>query len=841
MIEKPINENLSAPEVSSENKTNIDVNSTNITPNENTPNKTSSSESKEEPIQLVLSSNNGLLEITTEAINILTGLKNEKLSILSINGPFSTGKSYLANSIINKKNVGFNVGQKTEGIWLWVSPTLLNNGSKLLILDCQGLDKTQIISSKLFMLAVLLSTCLIYNTQGELNNDFIDDFVYFTDLSKKIKVHKEEVNEINNIKELKNFFPELILINNILTKENMQELVEKNPLCENLCQLFEKKCYINGKNFDELTNKIQNDIQYKTMKNNTIDGDSLFCLLQNYIDLINNDKIPVIDLALENVLLSKAKNESENIFEIFKNAFNKKIEYPMPITGIYKVYFELQRNYIKEFCNRVDQILTPLKAGEYIEKMFANMGVELESILETNKDHYNELYCKEYKSFEEELNKLKIDSKEEIKPFIISYSSTFQNSLNKFLNLSISGFNKNLINIVLKIFADFVCVKLTKMAETIYNIYEKEYKNKIDNLNLNIKHITEQNENNKKLLENKNKEISEINKNFLESEAKVDKLNKELKIKEIEYEKKLNSEKERYEKNVKITENDIKEKDTKISNLELKLEKSKQDNINTNQELTNKINELSRENIKLQREIENLKNEEGKQNSEENNEQNLNTQILFKNIQNAFIGFKESIDKLAKENENIFKEKSNSSKEIESKLKNCISDIEVVKAFNESQIKTMNENYEKEIKNVTDKYEEQSHEMQQKDYKLKDQIQKREEYENKYKESLLQINQLNENCQAKDKSIETQNELIKKYEENIEKNKKKINDLEISLCKNIYSYKMAEDDFETLIMVVQGLITKNKEKYGRNIKKIPLKDRTFINSLVQEYNFFSSD
>ena len=153
----------------------------------------------------------------------------------------------------------------------------------------------------------------------------------------------------------------------------------------------------------------------------------------------------------------------------------------------------------------------------------------------------------------------------------------------------------------------------------------------------------------------------------------------------------------------------------------------------------------------------------------------------------------------------------------------------------------MNENYEKEIKNVTDKYEEQSHEMQQKDYKLKDQIQKREEYENKYKESLLQINQLNENCQAKDKSIETQNELIKKYEENIEKNKKKINDLEISLCKNIYSYKMAEDDFETLIMVVQGLITKNKEKYGRNIKKIPLKDRTFINSLVQEYNFFSSD
>ena len=48
-------------------------------------------EFKEEPIQLVISSED-ILETTTEAINILTALKNEKLCILSINGPISTGK-----------------------------------------------------------------------------------------------------------------------------------------------------------------------------------------------------------------------------------------------------------------------------------------------------------------------------------------------------------------------------------------------------------------------------------------------------------------------------------------------------------------------------------------------------------------------------------------------------------------------------------------------------------------------------------------------------------------------------------------------------------------------------
>ena len=43
-----------------------------------------SCEFKEEPIQLV-SIKDGILETTAEAINILTELKNSKLSILSIN------------------------------------------------------------------------------------------------------------------------------------------------------------------------------------------------------------------------------------------------------------------------------------------------------------------------------------------------------------------------------------------------------------------------------------------------------------------------------------------------------------------------------------------------------------------------------------------------------------------------------------------------------------------------------------------------------------------------------------------------------------------------------------
>ena len=155
--------------------------------NTNSKQETTSYEFKDDPIQLVFVSD-GLLETTTEAINILTALKNQKLSILSINGPLNSGKTTLASNVINKPNNGFKIGQKTEGIWLWGNPITLKNGTKLLVLDCQGLNKADNynISQKLFMLNVLLSTYIVYNTQGELTENIINDFIYYADLTKKI-------------------------------------------------------------------------------------------------------------------------------------------------------------------------------------------------------------------------------------------------------------------------------------------------------------------------------------------------------------------------------------------------------------------------------------------------------------------------------------------------------------------------------------------------------------------------------------------------------------------------------------------------------------------------------
>ena len=794
-------------------------------------------EFKEEPIQLVISSED-ILETTTEAINILTALKNEKLCILSINGPISTGKSTLANNIIEKTEQGFKIGEKTEGIWIWGKPITLNNGAKLLILDCQGLVKSENdkISYKLFILSILLSTCVVYNTQGELTQDIINDFISYTNLSEKVKIN----NKTNNVEDLKEYFPELIFINNNASKENMKELIEKNPLYENLSKLFEYISYFNTQNYKELVGKIKSEMEYKMLDNNIIDGDSLFGLLQNYIDFLNNGEQPVINSALENVLLSKAKNESDLILEDFKNNFNKKLEYPMSITAIYKIYFELLQKYTVKFCNKVKKCLDPSQTGEYLKKLFVDMEKELDTCLETNKDYYDEWFGMEYKELEEVLSKINLESINKTKLFILSFTSTIQTCLNKFLNIPNTDFCKNLLTILSKIFQNLVFEKLNNFGEKmddLFQNYNKEYNVNIENLNNEIKKLNEQIENNQKLLNDKNKEKSESNRSFLELETKLDKLNREIKAKEKEYENNLNIEIQKYQKMETYYNAQIKEKDEKILNLESKIEKLNQDILGSNKESIMKANELNRENIKLQNQLEQLRKDGHDGTNISNNEENLSLQTLFKNIQNTFMEFKESIDKLDKENENVFKTKhlENSTKQIEGKININVNDI---KNFFEVQIKAMTENYEKEIKKIKDEYDELNFELSKKKVDINEQTKLKEVCETKLKESVKQIGELNEISKSKDSLISTQNEALRMYEDKINDYKKMKEDLELSLAKNIYNFKMKEDEFDSLLMVIEGIVSRKKEKYEHNLNKLSPEIQTTLQSLVKQYKFF---
>ncbi len=136
----------------------------------------------DQPIQLVTIKDDGDFEITVDGINFLSALKNRKVStilltnlqltIVALTGPYRSGKSFLANLLMNKMSgfkTGATVNACTKGLWVWGRPIQLESGTNMLIIDSEGLgsvekDRELNIDMKIFTLCVLLSTTILYNT-----------------------------------------------------------------------------------------------------------------------------------------------------------------------------------------------------------------------------------------------------------------------------------------------------------------------------------------------------------------------------------------------------------------------------------------------------------------------------------------------------------------------------------------------------------------------------------------------------------------------------------------------------------------------------------------------------
>ena len=808
---------------------------------------------EESPLQIVTVNEEGILEITIEGINFFNKLINQKLSILSINGESQSGKSFLANSLLGRMN-GFKC-EKTNGIWIWGKPINLENEVKLLIFDTQGLIKNEKnnIGQKLYILNILISNYIIYNFKGNINEEMLNDFIFFSDLSKKINISENE--EKNSIENLINYYPSLILtLSNYSNNEKkpndfMEELLNKNQNCDNIKKLFSKRkmFYIPSPTLDEtkyknlenennailtteynkaindLITEIKTNIPIKKINNIEIDGDSLFGILQNYIDSLNNDENPIILKAIDNVLLSRATNISEKSFEDFKTKMTSKLDskFPMNFIDIYTIFFDLQDKTISKFCDEVKNILNTKVFGEYIHRLNERMISELESIFETNNEFYDEWFGIEYNELKKNLNELKFNKVEEIKTFFSSYSDTFKNSINKFLDIPNSDFCKHLLTILLNIFQEFVVSKIKNIGEQIGEIYQNitnVSSSNIDNLNVTIKSLTEQLEVSKKMLEEKRKEKSELERSFIELQNKYDKFTRETKSKEKENDDNINymniQKYQKYQQMENNYLNQIKEKEKIINSQKGEIEKLNKDLLDSNNINSTKINELKKDNNKLNIEIERLNGEK-----KTIGDINVINQTLFKNIQSTFMDFKESVDKLDKEKENMVNKTS--LQFITKEIKNKVSSWnEEIKLFRETQIKTMTELYKGSIEKYNNKIRELNLELTKKIQSLYEEEQMKKKFETKYNESNKEIDELNTILKSKNSLINTQNELIKMYENNIGEQTKKIDEYELILNKYIVDFKLKEDEVERMISVIEGIVTKKKEKFEYNASRL---------------------
>ncbi|XP_075135350.1 guanylate-binding protein 2-like [Leptodactylus fuscus] len=112
------------------------------------------------------------------------------------------------------KRTGFALGStiqaQTKGIWMWCVPHPRNTGQKLVLLDTEGLGDVEKGDSKndawIFSLAVLLSSALVYNSLGTIDQQSMEQLHYVTELTKRIKLKSSSVLQ-SETSEYKRFFP----------------------------------------------------------------------------------------------------------------------------------------------------------------------------------------------------------------------------------------------------------------------------------------------------------------------------------------------------------------------------------------------------------------------------------------------------------------------------------------------------------------------------------------------------------------------------------------------------------------------------------------------------------
>ena len=793
---------------------------------------------KEEPIQLVSYNEDGFFEITNEGFDWLNSIINlENIQILSIIGPKKSGKSFILNSLM-KNNKGFKY-EELKGIYAWGKPIELNNGNKLILIDSEGIEDFENNNNKnIVNLLKCISNLIIYHIKGEINNDIIENFTKIISIKDNIIISDNEINTLPNI---------IFSLGNYINSEKkardyVEEFLNKDEKIDDIIKYYPNIQYyyiplpildeerikdLEKEDISSLNPEYMKVIEeiYKENKNikNKLNGNSLFYIIQNFIESCNNKEIYDVSQGLNNIYGVKARKILEEVLEDFKNEIEKKTEnnYPLNFDDIYKMFYELLDKETSNFCNKVEK-LNPKYCGEFLNKLYKRMWGEIESIYKKNVSYFNVWLNNIYLEFEKNLNSISFEKNEQIKNYFSTYLNNYKNISNKFLEMPNNDFEKNLIQIYNNLNQNLIIDKFIKVSEKIEENLDNTFQKNIsemNNLKISMDKLNEELETTKKFLEEKRKEKNEINHSYLELENKFDKISRESTIKEKEYLNNLEIENQRFQKMEKYYLSEIKEKENKIIKSEFEIEKLNKETNELKKELSKVKNELNREIIKLNVEIETLRNNNTKSKIDLLDISKPNLQTILKGVQNTFNDFKDRIEKIDKNNNEICDNKfyEYSIKEIENKVKNW---IEEIKNYKNEELKLINENYEKEMIKTKEKIEELSFEITKKNYIIDEQNEMKNQFEVKINESKNQFNHLNEMINSKEDLIKNKDETLKAYEDKMNNNKNTIGDLEMKLNESIVEFKIKKDEVESIITLIDDILSKKKDKIKKSIDRI---------------------
>ncbi|KAF7692587.1 hypothetical protein HF521_010197 [Silurus meridionalis] len=402
----------------------------------------------QEPVCLV-ENLNGSLCVNTEAIEYLSK-NNQPVVVVSVVGLYRTGKSYLLNRLAGKKTgfaLGSTIESKTKGIWMWCVQHPYNAKQTLVLLDTEGLGDVDKGDSKndawIFCLAVLLSSTLVYNSRGTIDNTAVEKLHYVTELAEQIKIRSPasgEAEEEDEEFQFVQFFPNFIwavrdfslelfiekkgqvtedeyldfalqLKKGISLKNsnyNLPRQCIRNYFPTRKCFVFpfpasqEKMVCLESLDESEIWPKFLNVTQHfcdyvftsskvKTVKGgHRVTGRRFGHLVQSYVNTISSGKVP----CLENAVVAMAMIENQAALEQGIKLYKCEMEqvkslFPISLSEFSAKHQEISNMATTEFMkhsfkDEEQEYFKKLMAEEVLERFLNGKSAEAKLILQTD-------------------------------------------------------------------------------------------------------------------------------------------------------------------------------------------------------------------------------------------------------------------------------------------------------------------------------------------------------------------------------------------------------------------------------------------------------------------------
>lgn len=797
---------------------------------------------KEEAIPLItFNQSDKKFFFNPEAEQILSKIEGA-IGVVSVAGMYRTGKSYLLNRMLLNRSSGFQVGPSinpcTKGLWIWSKPLSGTSADgeplSILIIDTEGIgatDEDQNHDSKIFTLALLLSSYFIYNSKNSIDENAIQNLSFIVNITKNIQLSaapakkpsvvqnsffsnsNSNKEENSDAKELASYFPSFLWV----IRDFALRLVDAEGVAITAKEYLEKSLETQSKGFSEASeqkNQIRSLLKDFFRERNCI---TLVRPLTEETNLQNLDKLDLSQLRpefseqvnnLRKIALKQIKAKTLNgkllNGEMFCNMIKSYLEAinqgAVPVienawgfmcknecAKAMKNSLAVYEKYVTENFSLFNNKKTPNTAQEMRKTHKEAKEKALESFKRNAIGNY----------FDEFLLKLKIEIREKKENFAKQNDSESEKACLGFLHKNYTDIEKNIKQGSYKNVSDF-SVDIEDFLDYFKKAAPQGPNREMHLYSFLLKNVLEAAEAFGK------QSLSELEISNCNNAEIIKRLNVELKDLKVESEKELCSKSEiikKYEKEKSELANS--DKHNKESLVILEKEKEQ-----LNKNLSEKLESIKRE---MDATVKDLKNK--LLNAEEN-------------LQETERSFKREEAELLKEKSLLEQKLKYAEKQIEDlsgKEKDQLNELKSIKKERELFSKDSKEKFEAQIKSLNKKFEELQDINIDLETKLLDKEKRGEFEKKKYEENLDEMK----------KKLEDYNAIINSTEDEHKLKEKQLHE-EFEKQKTEYEFKLQELRFKQ-----EEMERKSKEQEEK-FSSLKTKNQKEISMLIQELEFTKS-